>query len=159
MIVWLWRDKEDTMATIEWLVGLLVVGFLLVKFLTISQRGRERLRARVDAHAATLPAHKALYRELDIVGESYRQNALRELWRESSGGTLTAILIPENDNPHDKHAVRVEVSGLMVGYLSRETAKDYRDCMDAGRCAIPVHLVRGGPENTIGVFTGRKREG
>jgi hypothetical protein len=65
-------------------------------------------------------------------------------------------MIPENDNPHDRNAVRVEVEGRHVGYLSRETAKDYRSYMNDQRCAVPVHLVRGGPEGTIGVFTGRK---
>jgi hypothetical protein len=65
-------------------------------------------------------------------------------------------MIPETNILHDKHAVRVEVDGLHVAYLSRETAKEYRHYMGTARRAIPVHLVKGRPERTIGVFTGVK---
>ena len=95
--------------------------------------------------------------DFDIVGESYRQHILRQLWDDGADDTFTAIMIPENDNPHDRNAVRVDVEGRHVGYLSRETAKDYRAYMNDQRCAVPAHLVKGGPERTIGVFTGRKR--
>jgi prepilin-type N-terminal cleavage/methylation domain-containing protein len=94
--------------------------------------------------------------DLEIVGESYRQAALERLSDSGAEKTQDAIMIPEANNPHDRHAVRVAVDGLHVAYLSRDTAKEYRGYMGAGRCAIPVHLVKGGPEGTIGVFTGVK---
>ena len=95
-----------------------------------------------------------MYKDLDIVGESYHQGAIRGLWAGPEV-TFAAILILENDNSHDRNAVRVEIAGVHVGYLSRETAKDYRSCMGAERCKVPVHMVMGGPESTIRVFTGR----
>ena len=66
---------------------------------------------------------------LEVVGESYRQD---NLWRLVGGKTTehvrqgcVAMLLPE-DNPHDPNAIAVYVSGLMVGYLSREIAAAYR---------------------------------
>jgi HIRAN domain-containing protein len=103
-----------------------------------------------------LRSYRGMYIDLDIVGESYRQDAIRQLWRGPET-TYNAALIPENDNPHDSNAVRVEVEGCHVGYLSRETAEDYRDCMNDEACQIPVHLVMGGDKDTIGVFPGRSK--
>jgi hypothetical protein len=110
--------------------------------------------AKADAEAAALPAYKGIYKELDIVGESFRQTVIRGLWAGPEV-TFTAALIPESDNPHGKEAVRVEIDGVQVGYLSHDTAKEYRSCMSDKRCKIPVHMVMGGPEDTIGVFPGR----
>jgi hypothetical protein len=135
---------------------LAVVAYLVWKVFALARKERGRRIARATAEAESLPAYKAAYLHLDIVGESYRQHVIRQLWDDGAGRTFTAIMIPESDNPHDRNAVRVEVEGLHVGYLSRETAKDYRGYMNDQRCAVPVHLVRGGPEGTIGVFTGRK---
>src|ERR1700730_332289 len=110
------------------------------------------LAAKAAAEAEQLPAYKGLYKDLDIVGESYRQGAIRGLWT-GPAKTFAAILIPESDNSHDKNAVRVEIAGVHVGYLSRETAKEYRSDMGDARCKVPVHMIMGGPEDTIGVFT------
>ena len=116
----------------------------------IPDAGRTTLSGNTDA----LPAYKASYRDLDIVGESYRQDALRALWRLGEHSTFRAVLTPENNNSHDANAVRVDINGTQVGYLSRETATEYRGYMGVQRCAVPVHLMKGGPEGTIGVFTG-----
>ena len=39
---------------------------------------------------------------------------------------MEAQLVLENDNPHDSMAVRVDIQGQTVGYLSREHARQYR---------------------------------
>ncbi len=67
-----------------------------------------------------------------VVGESHYQPAIRAL----AGGRVTtdfddavqcvAFLIPEPENPHDRHAVRVDVAGQTVGYLEREMAAVYQ---------------------------------
>jgi len=97
-----------------------------------------------------------MYLDLEIVGESYRQDALQRLWR-GPDFTYTANMVPEANNPHDPNAVRVEVEGTQVGYLSRATAKAYRNRMGDGACQVPVHFVKGGSEGTIGVFAGRSQ--
>lgn len=68
--------------------------------------------------------------ECDVVGESKYQNHLERIagGRTDDSAKLRkqAILVLEDDNTHDKNAVRVYIDGLTVGYLSRETAKVYR---------------------------------
>jgi hypothetical protein len=64
---------------------------------------------------------------LEVVGESYRQDALNSI----SGGRTeygplrvdqVACLVPDPTNPYDPNAVAVMVEGLHVGYLSRADA-------------------------------------
>jgi hypothetical protein len=46
---------------------------------------------------------------------------------------VAAVLRPEPTNPYDKNAVKVEVAGLTVGYLSREDAINYlKELADLG---------------------------
>jgi hypothetical protein len=84
-------------------------------------------------HAGTLEA--ALlegHENLEVVGESYRQE---HLWRVVGGRhrpevevrkDVYAMLLAEDDNPHDPNAVSIWIDGLMVGYLSRDQARALR---------------------------------
>ena len=67
---------------------------------------------------------------LDIVGEYKYQSALEKICRgRTEGGhgkIIQATLIHEDDNPYDNKAIRVDVDGMTVGYLSRENAGEYR---------------------------------
>jgi HIRAN domain len=70
---------------------------------------------------------------VNIVGESFYQPALvaitgRRKWVEVHHD-CTAILVLEPQNPHDPHAVRVEIDGRLVGYLSRTDAASYGPCL------------------------------
>lgn len=73
---------------------------------------------------------------LEVVGESHYQENLEKICgvRKEKGENLTvdATLILEDDNPYDRQAVRVEISGLPVGYLSREVARIYREQIRLG---------------------------
>jgi hypothetical protein len=73
---------------------------------------------------------------LEVVGESHYQENLEKICgqRKENGENLVtdATLILENNNPYDKQAVRVEISGLHVGYLSREVARLYREQIRLG---------------------------
>lgn len=102
---------------------------------------------------------------LDVVGESYRQD---NLWRLVGGFTTEyvrapciAVLSPEN-NPHDPNAVAVHISGLLVGYLPRETAARYRPGLvrlmqkHGQPIALNGQILGGGPRDDgigrLGVF-------
>jgi hypothetical protein len=69
--------------------------------------------------------------DLEVVGESYYQE---NLWRlvgprwpdERIRHPVYAVLVAEDDNPHDANAVAVWVQGLKVGHLSRSNARRYR---------------------------------
>ena len=69
--------------------------------------------------------------EFDIVGESNYQRALKRIAgpkdETSKRPRCTAILILEDDNPHDDKAVRVDIEGQTVGYLDRKMARQYRN--------------------------------
>jgi hypothetical protein len=89
--------------------------------------------------------------DFEVVGESNYQHALSALAdtpdpdEEKTG---TAILVPEDSNPHDNKAVRVTVQGLTIGYLSREDARSYRRRLAAKKLGmVPAScgvLVTGG---------------
>lgn len=63
---------------------------------------------------------------LSVVGESFRQDALSRIvgGRTFDGveHECDALLLPEPSNPRDRNAVRVEIEGEHVGYLSRADA-------------------------------------
>lgn len=67
---------------------------------------------------------------VEVVGESHYQRELESLVggreEDSAEEYVTAMLVPENSNPHDSKAVRVEVQGKTVGYLSRQDARQWR---------------------------------
>lgn len=63
----------------------------------------------------------------DVVGESHYQQALETVagGRTDEGARcplVTALLVREPRNPHDRHAVRVDVGGQPVGYIPRDDA-------------------------------------
>ena len=68
--------------------------------------------------------------EFDIVGESAYQDSLESICggrsEDSAEFQTEAILVLENSNPHDSLAVRVDIQGKTVGYLSRKDARNYR---------------------------------
>ncbi len=103
---------------------------------------------------------------LEVVGESYRQD---NLWAIVGGRTnqhidqaVVAVLVPEQDNQYDPNAISIWVNGLMVGYLSRATAAQYRQgLVDLYKehqmpVALEGEIVGGGPREDgigqLGVF-------
>lgn len=88
--------------------------------------------------------------------EARRTQAAQRIGHARSGRTLTidATLILENSNPHDENAVRVEIDGALIGYLSRENAPRYRtDLAAAGASAATVRCqarIVGGFETATG---------
>lgn len=93
----------------------------------------------------TLPRSGAY--NFDIVGEASYQNALDQL----AGGKTDAgvhvekwaTLIIEKDNPFDPNAVRVDIEGHTVGYLSRTHAARFRKTINRSNCVAPA-LITGG---------------
>lgn len=67
---------------------------------------------------------------VDVVGESHYQGNLEVICggrtEDGADKNVEATLILEDENPFDPNAVRVDIEGKTVGYLSRETARNYR---------------------------------
>lgn len=97
--------------------------------------------------------------DFEVVGESYYQPALAKLAADhpaiSSGANeikpLTAHLIPDDYNEYDDNAVRVEINGLHIGYLSREDARNFRRRLGAkkltGQITTCGAIITGGHIN------------
>jgi HIRAN domain-containing protein len=89
---------------------------------------------------------------LEIVGESHHQRAFEEICgpRTEKGENrfVTATLILDNTNRYDNNAVRVEVEGKTVGYLSRSAASTFRTRLQNERVTAPNFTckanIRGG---------------
>ncbi len=78
--------------------------------------------------------------EFEIVGESNYQKALKRIagahGDEAANVHVIALIVPENSNKHDDMAVRVDVSGDTVGYLSRDDARSFRRRLAAKKIGI-----------------------
>lgn len=73
------------------------------------------------------------YDEYEIVGEAHYQEALEGLAGPKTETGVNheceVLLVCERANKFDKNAVRVEVSGKAVGYLSRDDAESFREML------------------------------
>ncbi len=98
-----------------------------------------------------------------VVGESHYQENLSKIcggFTENGVEHITiAKLIHADDNPYDNKAIRVEISGVSVGYLDRSEARYFRERMCANghvglnvtcKAKITGGWNRGG--NDIGYF-------
>jgi hypothetical protein len=70
---------------------------------------------------------------VSVVGVTFHQEALQIICgnKREEGVPIykQAIMIPENDNPEDANAVRIDIGGETVGYLSRRNATVWRGKM------------------------------
>lgn len=93
-------------------------------------------RDRADGDADDRTDLDNMFR-LAIVGESHYQDALEAICggRDDDGvdRVVNASLVLEDSNPHDPQAVRVDIEGKTVGYLSRPTARRFRQQVAAGQ--------------------------
>jgi hypothetical protein len=85
---------------------------------------------------------------MKVVGESnYQANLEAICGKRTEMGenrVVTAMLILEDSNPHDPNAVRVDIQGKTVGYLSRAAAKKYRKRFPGQNGAQCAANIRGG---------------
>jgi hypothetical protein len=130
-------------------IAYIVVGLVIVGGVAVWQ-----LRTRIPESQRHPSAH--LYGEgtydYEVVGEASYQNNISSLCgkpnRDGYNVSLVALLILEDSNPRDSNAVRIDINGVTVGYLSRALARDYREQLAAtaqprALCSCPA-LIRGG---------------
>lgn len=107
---------------------LIVVLVLIVIVTTGMWFAKRDTTAMPTVVAANLPGPGTF--EFDIVGESHYQDALEAICggrtEESAEQFAEAVLVLEDSNPHDNMAVRVDIGGDTVGYLSKSDARSYR---------------------------------
>lgn len=95
-------------------------------------------RGPAPAPVAPLPTIEfpsSKYFPTEVVGESFYDKNIEQLCgprtSEGENRVMPARLVLDDANPHDANAVRVEIGGLLVGHLSRETAVQYRAFLKA----------------------------
>lgn len=141
-------------STWGWIIAIAVVAFLLryVKFSVTDKNAPPEKRAPLPA-APELPEDTDEYH---IVGTSKYQRELSRLMgpkgEHGVDETCGAVLTPEPKNPYDKNAVRCEISGVHVGYLSRDDAKDFAKYFRRKKLSsiTVAATIRGGWKNSKG---------
>jgi hypothetical protein len=81
---------------------------------------------------------------VEVVGEAQYQGELRKQSRRV-GGTkhdvqVRAVLVPDDADRFDGNAVRVEIGGDLVGFLTPERAAEYRRAVGnvSGACSAKI---------------------
>lgn len=163
------RVRLAPVALVNLLFGWTVIGWIVA--LIWATTGDTKRDARAQSWIVDAPAKPAPKKinvatltprilpggyEVEVVGESHYVAALDTI--ADDGATQAwADLVVEDDNPYDRNAVRVEINGQKVGYLSREVAPTYRpvglrlrELGYVGRCAA---TIRGSERRRLfGVF-------
>lgn len=141
----------------QWLIlaALIYVGWRFLQTQTPKQQHA--------APAFTWPARDEY--EFEVVGESFYQPALQALagdhGDDAANLETTAVVVPDDNNPHDNKAVKVLIDGHQVGHLSRDDARSYRrrlaakkQGMVAAQCGALImggFVSRGGERASYGV--------
>ena len=98
---------------------------MIILLIAVVRAKNSSISRRPNAHLKGPGAY-----EFDIVGESNYQSELEAICggrkEESAEEYRDAVLVLEDDNPFDNKAVRVDIDGVTVGYLSRKDARSYR---------------------------------
>ena len=90
--------------------------------------------------------------EVEVRGESHYQDALEAVCggrtEDGADHRCLAAVVPEPTNAYDNNAVRVEIEGRLVGYLSRSAAQAYQPVAErlraSGRVGIAEAEIVGG---------------
>lgn len=130
------------------LVGLLAV--ILILAVLLWRPARAAPARKREPSAGTIKGRGDF--ECQVVGESHYQRALEQIagkrTDESAELACTAHLIPEPENKHDRNAIRVDIAGLTVGYLSRDDAEELGERLRAqglhGKVVAANALIVGG---------------
>lgn len=132
-----------------WFVVIVVVLGLVYRF------WRDIGTSTTDPYASAFRQRGSGNFDVEVVGESHYQDALL---RVAGSGEVRhpceARLVLEDGNPYDSQAVRVEIGGRTVGYLSRVDARRYRarvtdKGLDVSCSAV---IVGGGKGRSLGVW-------
>ena len=108
---------------------------------------RAAVSGRPAARQSTTHHWASNHFDFEIVGESHYQPQIAALAKQGRE-ILTARIIPDDGNPFDKLAVRVEIDGQTVGHLSRDDARSFRRRLGAmrltGQATTCEAEIRGG---------------
>lgn len=161
------------------IITLIFVAFLITKIYktpkTTASNGSENAKAgskKITSKPPSKPPKPALpiplsnscyhWEPVDdwflVVGESHYQGALATLAgkpEKFENIKQYAAIIPDDKNPHDNKAVRIEIDDKTVGYLSRDEARSFRRRLSSkkltGKITSCDCLIRGGGKYSFSV--------
>ncbi|MDQ1700608.1 MAG: hypothetical protein QOG34_2471 [Frankiaceae bacterium] len=64
--------------------------------------------------------------DIDIVGESFHEDYIRQIRSRYADREFEIVLVPEPNNPYDPNAVAIHVDGGIVGHLARDMAASWQ---------------------------------
>ena len=139
----------------HFLVALVIIVWLAFRSRRYKAAGSNQQQTKGASQRVITGAHEwpALGQYgFEVVGESHYQPALRKLVGKHGDDSprlhVRATLVPDDKNPYDKQAVRVDVDGKPVGHMSRDDARLFRRRLDgAGLKGMPTRchaMVMGG---------------
>lgn len=134
---------------------ILITAMLVIGVMAILRDARRSTLTHVDE----APTHELRGNgsfDLEVVGESNYQEALRDAVGPGEvRQKVHAVLRLEPTNRFDANAVRVEVNGLVVGYLPREAAGQFTfGVKDTAMNVFAVNavIVGGGEGRSLGIW-------
>lgn len=139
---------------------------ILLEFREYAYHSDEDEEAYIDPEPTDQPVWKIYY--YDVVGLYYHRTQLQTLSRinpdyELSEAQLVeddqvdveipkycfdcteAELIPEPENLHDPHAIRVEMAGETIGYIKKGQTQEIQELLDEDRIGNMSCQITGGP--------------
>ena len=91
-----------------------------------------------------------------VVGTSHYQEALLELSGRQDDEEIrlpkVGLFVAEPDNPHDPNAVAIHIDGRLVGYLSRDENKRWRDVIEGNDIGAEAMIAGKQGTHGLGVF-------
>lgn len=115
---------DTRIGRLEWILVIVVGAWILWKVLDVFEKPKAPHRSSRQLHLDFDGQYL-----VEVVGESRYQAALEEIAGGRSAHSANvrrrALLVREPHNPHDPNAVRVEIDGHLVGYLSRTDARAF----------------------------------
>lgn len=121
-----------------WILILTVIIVLLTILFTRKFQNTETLSTSTSENASFLD--NVLY-TFEIAQEESFQENLKSIVNSETHEKLvevTARLISEPSNKLDKHAIRVEVKGLVVGYLHQDDANQFTETLIDQKVAAAI---------------------
>lgn len=113
----------------QYIVWGLIIGFIYLVLTESSKPSKSKQHRHVDYSKLDIQslhywqAEDKANMDYEVVGESFYQDNIAAI---SNLTNLLAYLIPEDNNPYDTKAIRVDIEQKTVGYLAKDDARSFR---------------------------------
>lgn len=110
-----------------------VLGFLIWAWIKGKKPATQKPAQTPPNRSTQAPAHewpRLGEFDFEVVGESFYQKAIKKIAGDHGDDPAqietTALIVPDDQNPHDEKAVRIDIDGMTVGHMIRQDARSFR---------------------------------